>query len=238
MDLKSRLESHSVSTLKKEISKTNVKGYSKMKKTEVVALMLKHSDRFNHIKHAKSEEFKKEKIKEIMSKNEKPEIKSKGDFEKLKVKGKEYFYNKKNQKLYDLNTKKLIGKIEKGQVVLKKKEEPKKEEPKKEEPKKVKKIIKKPKLNNYEKLIKLFESKGNQEEKQEALKDLYADIDVVEELELTFQNNPKFIVMTGKRKGRLQDKYLNSSVATLILLKQIRNDDDSISAINDADINF
>lgn len=49
MDLKSRLESHSISTLRKEISKTNIKGYSKMKKAEVVALMLKHSDRFNHI---------------------------------------------------------------------------------------------------------------------------------------------------------------------------------------------
>jgi len=123
MDLKSRLESHPVATLKKEISKTNVKGYSKMKKSEVVALMLKNKDRFNHIKHAKSEEFKKEKIKEIISKNEKPEIKSKGDFEKLKVKGKEYFYNRKTQKLYDIESKKKVGKIEKGQVVL---DEPKK----------------------------------------------------------------------------------------------------------------
>ncbi len=52
MDLKTRLESHPVATLKKEISKTNVKGYSKMKKAEVVALMLKNKDRFNHIKHA------------------------------------------------------------------------------------------------------------------------------------------------------------------------------------------
>jgi hypothetical protein len=128
MDLKTRLESHPVATLKKEISKTNVKGYSKMKKNEVVSLMLKHSDRFNHIKHSKSEEFKKEKIKEIMSKNDKsnnqkPEVKSKGDFEKLKVKGKEYFYNKKNQKLYDIDTKKQVGKIEKGQVVLEAKKE-------------------------------------------------------------------------------------------------------------------
>ncbi len=49
MDLKSRLESHPISTLKKEISKTNIKGYSKMKKNEVVSLMLKNKDRFNHI---------------------------------------------------------------------------------------------------------------------------------------------------------------------------------------------
>lgn len=53
MDLKTRLESHPVATLKKEISKTNVKGYSKMKKAEVVALMVKNKDRFNHIRHAK-----------------------------------------------------------------------------------------------------------------------------------------------------------------------------------------
>ena len=46
------LNSHSVATLKKEISKTNVKGYSKMKKPDVVALMLKNKDRFSHIKHS------------------------------------------------------------------------------------------------------------------------------------------------------------------------------------------
>ena len=59
MDLKTRLESHPVSTLKKEISKTNVKGYSKMKKAEVVALMVKNKDRFNHIRHAKEPAPKK-----------------------------------------------------------------------------------------------------------------------------------------------------------------------------------
>ncbi len=46
------LNSHPVSVLKKEISKTNVKGYSKMKKGEVVELMLKNKDRFSHIKMA------------------------------------------------------------------------------------------------------------------------------------------------------------------------------------------
>lgn len=62
MDLKTRLESHPVATLKKEISKTNVKGYSKMKKGEVIELMLKNKDRFNHIKHA-NEPAPKNKIK-------------------------------------------------------------------------------------------------------------------------------------------------------------------------------
>ena len=47
------LNSHAVSVLKKEISKTNVKGYSKMNKKEVVELMLKNKDRFSHIKHAR-----------------------------------------------------------------------------------------------------------------------------------------------------------------------------------------
>ena len=46
------LNSHPISVLKKEISKTNVKGYSKMKKAEVINLMLKHKERFSHIKMA------------------------------------------------------------------------------------------------------------------------------------------------------------------------------------------
>ena len=44
------LESHNLATLKKEISKTNIKGYSTMKKADVVNLMLKHPQRFGHIK--------------------------------------------------------------------------------------------------------------------------------------------------------------------------------------------
>jgi len=44
------LNSHPISTLKKEISKTNVKGYSKMKKSEIVELMMKTPSRFSHIK--------------------------------------------------------------------------------------------------------------------------------------------------------------------------------------------
>lgn len=42
--------SHSVSTLKKEISKTNIKGYSTMKKAQIVDLMVKNQARFSHIK--------------------------------------------------------------------------------------------------------------------------------------------------------------------------------------------
>jgi len=46
------LESHPVYVLRKEISKTNIKGYSKMKKAEVITLMLKreNASKFSHIK--------------------------------------------------------------------------------------------------------------------------------------------------------------------------------------------
>lgn len=62
--MKSILESHPVSVLKKEISKTNIKGYSKMKKDEVVKLMLKHESRFKHIKMAEKKPVKKATKKE------------------------------------------------------------------------------------------------------------------------------------------------------------------------------
>jgi len=48
------LNSHPVSVLKKEISKTNIKGYSKMKKNEIIDLMLKNKSRFSHIKKRES----------------------------------------------------------------------------------------------------------------------------------------------------------------------------------------
>ena len=57
------LESHPVSVLKKEISATNIKGYSKMKKAEVIDLMLKkeHREKFSHIEKAGPRLSKKEK---------------------------------------------------------------------------------------------------------------------------------------------------------------------------------
>ena len=62
--MKSILESHSVSVLKKEISKSNVKGYSKMKKSEIIELMLEHKEKFSHIKMAEKKERKKSEKKE------------------------------------------------------------------------------------------------------------------------------------------------------------------------------
>tara|TARA_R110001606_G_C15150340_1_gene625655 strand:- start:283 stop:591 length:309 start_codon:yes stop_codon:yes gene_type:complete len=71
--MKNILNSHPVAVLKQEISKTNIKGYSKMRKAEVVELMLKNKDKFGHIKFneekrqkdddKKLEKKKKDKIK-------------------------------------------------------------------------------------------------------------------------------------------------------------------------------
>lgn len=65
------LESHPVSVLKKEISATNIKGYSKMKKSEIVELMLRSENKakFSHI----------EKAGPRLSKKEKAEKQKKGD---------------------------------------------------------------------------------------------------------------------------------------------------------------
>jgi len=44
------LDSHPASTLKKEISKTNIKGYSKMSKKQLIDVMMANKERFGHIK--------------------------------------------------------------------------------------------------------------------------------------------------------------------------------------------
>ena len=48
--MKDILNSYSLSELKKEISNLNIKGYSKLKKSELIELMMKHIDRFSHLK--------------------------------------------------------------------------------------------------------------------------------------------------------------------------------------------
>ena len=100
MDLKTRLQSHPVSVLKKEISKkakeVNLRGYSAMKKADVITFMLKHSDKFNYIKHSgkgkkveppkSGEKFKfkvKDKKPEPEPEPKKQEEKSKDNDEKL-----------------------------------------------------------------------------------------------------------------------------------------------------------
>jgi len=46
------LKKYSVSVLKKEISKQNIKGYSKMKRADLVALMLENQDKFMYLKES------------------------------------------------------------------------------------------------------------------------------------------------------------------------------------------
>ena len=70
MQLKDRLDSHPVSNLRKEVSKkakeVNLRGYSKMKKADLINFMLKHSDKFNYIKeHVKGTKGEPKKVKVV-----------------------------------------------------------------------------------------------------------------------------------------------------------------------------
>jgi len=128
MDLKTRLESHPVSVLKKEISKTNVKGYSRMRKNEVVALMLKNKERFNHIPHAGKKEpvkratVKKEepkKVKKIIRKEEPKKVKKiirkeepKNDNDKVKE-----FVNKLSNNFFDKDIKIIKNLLSKSGLI-------------------------------------------------------------------------------------------------------------------------
>jgi len=51
------LDSHPLKVLKSEIAKQNIKGYSNMKRSELTALMLKHKDKFGHIKAAQKKKL-------------------------------------------------------------------------------------------------------------------------------------------------------------------------------------
>ncbi len=107
------LNSHSVGTLKKEISKTNIKGYSKMKKAEIVELMMESKEKFMHIEM-------KEKPKRQMKKK-KEEKKEEGTHtmpDGTVMSGETHGEDSKP--------------VKKKKIKLLKKEEPKKEEPKKE----------------------------------------------------------------------------------------------------------
>jgi len=43
------LNSHPISSLKKHISQSNIKGYSRLKKKELIELMIKHKEKFAHV---------------------------------------------------------------------------------------------------------------------------------------------------------------------------------------------
>ena len=80
-NLKSHLQSMTVLALRKEISKQNVKGYSKLKKVDIINLMLKNSDKFIYlIKQEKEQietvEDKLKRAKKLLKKKQK-ELKKK-----------------------------------------------------------------------------------------------------------------------------------------------------------------
>ena len=74
MTTKEILQSHPVIILRKEISKTNIKGYSKMKKNEVIELMLKaeNKEKFKHIQMAEKKQRVKTESKKEEPKKEEP----------------------------------------------------------------------------------------------------------------------------------------------------------------------
>ncbi len=58
MDLKKRLESHNLQTLRDEVGKQQdiLRGYSKLKKKDLINLMLRHKTKFDHIQFKQKEE--------------------------------------------------------------------------------------------------------------------------------------------------------------------------------------
>ena len=65
------LDSHPATTLKKEISKTNIKGYSKMTKKQLLDVMMANKERFSHIKkkeYVPPKRTKKAEPKKVMAK--------------------------------------------------------------------------------------------------------------------------------------------------------------------------
>jgi len=104
-ELEKKLKTMRVNDLRKEISKTNVKGYSKLKKNEIVNLMLKYPKRFMYLvgkeeKIAKLEKMNilKQKPKEEKPKEEKPKEEKPKEERQLMKKLVVEFTTKKNQK--------------------------------------------------------------------------------------------------------------------------------------------
>jgi len=86
------LESYTVTDLRKEISKTNIKRYSSMKKSEVIELMKKpeHNSKFNHLK-MKEKPAKEKKVKLTVTKAD-------GTVKQVKMKKKKPATPKKEKK--------------------------------------------------------------------------------------------------------------------------------------------
>ena len=76
MPSKQLLNTHPLPSLKREIRKTNITGYSKLTKDEIIELMLKHKDRFHHMtdyvkpeRKPRKPRVKKEKVVEEKKEN-------------------------------------------------------------------------------------------------------------------------------------------------------------------------
>ena len=81
VELEKKLRSMRVGDLRKEISKTNVKGYSKLKKEDIINLMLKYPKRFMYLV---GQEEKKAKLEKMNILKQKPEPKKEPKEEKPK----------------------------------------------------------------------------------------------------------------------------------------------------------
>ena len=104
------LNSHPLTTLKKEVAKTNIKGYSKMKKAEVVELMMKNKDKFGHIR-------KKGEASAPASKPKKEVTKPKKEVTKPKPKSKADVKVKK-EKIKKLALSKFTNTIKGGEYII------------------------------------------------------------------------------------------------------------------------
>ena len=81
MPSKEILDTHPIASLKREIRKTNITGYSKLTKDEIINIMLKNKDRFHHIvKYVKPE--RKPRVKK--PKVEKPKVEKTPEENKIK----------------------------------------------------------------------------------------------------------------------------------------------------------
>lgn len=125
-ELEKKLRSMSVSNLKKEISKTNVKGYSSLKKEEVIQIMLKYPKRFSYLINQEQKKAKLEKMNILKStkvakpepQKEKPEPKKEKPKEEEKPK-----YTKDLNKILNRYYKKLFDKIKETNDNVSEKEE-------------------------------------------------------------------------------------------------------------------
>jgi len=94
MGLAEDLRSLTVARLKKEVAAANIKGYSKMKKDELIKLMVKNAEKFQHLISSADKKTKKK-----TTKKEKP----------VKSEEKMWWEEKKSKKDIDAQFDKLFG---------------------------------------------------------------------------------------------------------------------------------